>query len=297
MLDRGLRGLPAAPERLAPADEAVARGDAHQQAIERGARHSAERRLRRPVIVGNAQRDRVDALDRDSSPSAFVPRRQSTALHLAGSGARPDRFRDRSRVRRRGRPLRRPHPRQQPGARRPIGLIVGEPRIVRQRVERRKARGGALRFGDRDRAVDRHHRRAGEREQRVVELLDRRPVGAAGAAGAPHGPTAPPPPADSGRSTPMRAGARAAALRPPRSGARPTRRCPARRAARSRRRARAAPRAAPRRYSISASRPSASGSSGSSEATSRPSQIASSARLRRRASVPAGSDQPSAKAA
>src|SRR3954451_7465152 len=65
VLDGRLRRLPAAPERFAPADEPIARGDAYEQAIHRVARDAAEGRLRRPVIVGNAQRDGFDAVDGD----------------------------------------------------------------------------------------------------------------------------------------------------------------------------------------------------------------------------------------
>jgi len=67
MFQRRLRGLPAAPERLAPADEAIARGHAHQQRVERGAWPPAEQRRRRPVIERNAERNRVDPFDGDSS--------------------------------------------------------------------------------------------------------------------------------------------------------------------------------------------------------------------------------------
>ncbi len=56
-------------------------------------------------------------------------------------------------------------------------------RVVAQRIERRQPFGGAERpiqmRGERDRAVDRDHDRTGEREQRIVELDDGRPVGPA----------------------------------------------------------------------------------------------------------------------
>src|SRR5262249_50064573 len=93
MLERSLARLPAAPERFAPAGETVARADAHQQAIQRAARNAAEGRLWRPVVVGNAQRDGLDARDRDFLPHLSQFRRAALRCcrkrRTAGSRSSP----------------------------------------------------------------------------------------------------------------------------------------------------------------------------------------------------------------
>ena len=75
-----------------------------------------------------------------------------------------------------------PGQRQHPGARRPVWLVLGEMRVVRHRVERDQRGARPMHFAHRHGAIDRHNRRLSKREQRVVQLQDRLPVGAAGQA-------------------------------------------------------------------------------------------------------------------
>src|SRR6516162_11052717 len=68
---------------------------------------------------------------------------------------------------------------QQIGARRPVGLIAGEPRVPRELIECREPFGGPRGLTQRHLAVDGDDGRAGEFEQSVIELEDGAPVGPA----------------------------------------------------------------------------------------------------------------------
>ena len=57
--------LPTAAESFAPADDVAVGRDAHQQRIDRGARAPRKQRWRRPMVHGDAKRNRLDPFDGD----------------------------------------------------------------------------------------------------------------------------------------------------------------------------------------------------------------------------------------
>ena len=234
---------------------------------------------------------------RHPSNSCRASQRAAAARLAAGSGGRPDRFRGRSRAHRRCRPPpRRP---SAPAARRAPPNRVDSRRGAHRPTAHRAPQGPRWALAFRRAATARLIATTGEpvsARSAVIELLDRRPVRRAGQ------------PAHHMRrlhrgleliaaDLAHRRWRGAAVFRPHRSGAHPMRPCPARRAARSRRSRRAARRAALRRTASARAARAPRARPAAAKRRGGRARSPSSARLRRRASVPAGSVQPSAKAA